>query len=324
MTTPDAGTSNGIHLLGGLARSAQTADLPERLRRLVEGPSAVPAPGAVDALTARLVERAGFQVCYVTGAGVANAEFGFPDVGLVTLSEMVQKVARIVDAVNIPVIVDADTGHGGPMSVMRTVHSLERVGVAAIQLEDQAAPKRCGHFDGKELVDTEEMVTKLRAAARARSDPSLMIIARSDARGVEGFDAAIERCRRYADAGADALFLEAPQSIEELQRIPVELGNDLPLVVNIVEGGRTPQLPVTQLEAMGYRLVIHANMLLRVSVAAIRDALRHFSKHGDSAGLLDVMATWDERQELVHLADVDSLEDTFRTEAREIMTRSRS
>ena len=311
-------------VVGGLVRRSLSSTSPGRLRELAAGPKAVVVPGAVDALTARLIERAGFDVCYVTGAGIANAEFGFPDVGLVTLSEMIDKVTRIADATDLPVIADADTGHGGPMSVMRTVHGLERAGVAAIQIEDQEAPKRCGHFDGKRIVVPDEMIMRIRAAVRARSDPGVMIIARTDARAVEGFDAAIERCLRYAEAGADALFLEAPETLEELERIPKELGSELPLVVNVVEGGRTPQLSVADLEAIGYSIVIHANMLLRISVAAIERALDHFAAHLDSTGLIDDMASWETRQELVHLKVVDTLEDELREEARAIMIRNRS
>lgn len=306
-------------VLGGLGRTVASRGHVARLRHTVGAPGATVVPGAVDALTARSIERAGFDACYVTGAGVANAEFGFPDVELVTLTEMTEKVRRICEAVDIPVIVDGDTGHGGTMSVMRTVHSFEAAGAAGIQIEDQKSPKRCGHFDGKQIVPIDEMVTRIRAAVTARSDSSLMIIARTDARAIEGFDAAVDRCRVYASAGADALFLEAPQSVDELERIPRELGDDLPLVVNVVEGGKTPQLPVADLEAMGYRMVLHANMALRVATAAVQRALAHLAARGDTSDLLSDMVPWADRQELVHLTDVDDLEDALRGASADIV-----
>jgi 2,3-dimethylmalate lyase len=264
-----------------------------------------------NALTARLAEQAGFECCFVTGAGLANTQFGLPDVGLLSMTEVDYEAARIIDAVSVPVIVDADAGYGGPLSVMRTVHALERSGAAAVQIEDQASPKRCGHFDGQTLVDVEEMVAKIRAAVHARSDPEFAIIARTDARAVEGLDQALARGSRYVEAGADVIFVEAPQTVDELRRIPSELPG-VPMMVNIVEGGKTPQLPAAELEALGYRLVLHANLLLRVTVHAARDALSYLRDNGESTGLTDRMITWDERQSLVNLKDFDDLEDDLR------------
>src|SRR3954471_4617309 len=190
------------------------------LRARLAQPNILVAPGAADALTARIVEEAGFEAVYLTGAGLANAAFGLPDLGLTTLTEVVPQVHRIADAVQVPLIVDADTGYGGALNVVRTVRELERAGAAAIQLEDQVNPKRCGLFEGKEVVPTAEMVQKIAAAVYARQDPDLVIVARTDARAVEGFDAAIERSRAYAAAGADVIFFEAPLTLEELRQVP--------------------------------------------------------------------------------------------------------
>src|SRR3954447_25885978 len=185
------------------------------LRVRLAQPRILVAPGAADALTARIIEGAGFEAVYLTGAGLANASFGLPDLGLITLTEVTAQVQRIADAISVPLIVDADTGYGGALNVVRTVRELERAGAAAIQLEDQVSPKRCGHFEGKDVVPTAEMVQKIAAGVYARQDPDLVIVARTDARAVEGFDAAIERSRAYAAAGADVVFFEAPTSVEE-------------------------------------------------------------------------------------------------------------
>ena len=297
----------------GLGGPSGDPDTPRSLRALLAGDRAIITPGVTNALSARLVERAGFSACYVTGAGIANAEFGFPDVGLVTATEMANQVARISAATDLPVIVDADNGYGGPLSTMRTVSTLERLGVAAIQIEDQIVPKRCGHFEGKRVVDTEEMVTRLGAAITARSNPDLMIVARTDARASLGIEAALERCKRYAEIGADALFLEAPTSIDEIRMIPAILGTELPLVVNVVEGGKTPPMSVQDLEQLGYRLIIHANALLRVAILAMQKALRQLSLEPESTELRDSMVSWEERQSLVGLQDADKLEDWLET-----------
>lgn len=278
----------------------------ERLRERLSRRRIVIAPGASDALTARVIESAGADVVYFTGAGFANSQFGLPDLGLITMSETVSQVQRIAEAVSIPVIADADTGYGGVLNVMRTVRELERAGVAAIQIEDQSVPKKCGHFNKKEVVPTSEMVARVRAACRARSDPSLVIIARTDAREIEGLDAAIERARSYADAGADLLFVEAPLSLEEVRRIPASL--PVPAILNIVEGGRTPLVGAADLEAMGYGIVLYANTALRVAAKAVHDAIAHLVANGSSAGLEDRMLTWQERQSLVRLAEYEAIE----------------
>ncbi|MCY4104064.1 MAG: oxaloacetate decarboxylase [bacterium] len=286
------------------------------LRALLDRPQATVVVGAVNALAARLVERAGFDCCFVTGAGLANSQFGLPDIGLVSMTEVVDEAARICDAVDIPVIVDADTGFGGPLSVMRTVHLLEKAGAAAVQIEDQAMPKRCGHFAGQRLVEPAEMLSRIDAALSARADPDLVVIARTDARSVLGFDEAMRRARLYAEAGADVIFVEAPRTVEEIRGIPAELGGT-PVLLNVVEGGKTPQLPREELQEMGYRLILHANLLLRVMLKAGEDALAHLYEHGDSVDLGDRVLGWAQRQALVDLERFDDLENRLSNESIE-------
>lgn len=262
------------------------------LRWRLRAPGIVIVPGATDALTARVIEEAGFDAVYATGAGIANASFGMPDLGLTTMTEVVGQVGRIADAVRVPVIADADTGYGGPLNVARTVRELERVGVAAIQLEDQVSPKRCGHFAGKEVIPTGEMLQKIAAARHARRDPDLLLIARTD-----------------AAAGADVIFVEAPQTVEELRELPRAI--PAPLLVNMVEGGRTPLLDAAELEALGYRLVLFANTALRVAVRAVQDAMRVLQRDGTTGALLERMVAWDERQRLVDLPRYEELDRRF-------------
>jgi 2-methylisocitrate lyase-like PEP mutase family enzyme len=276
------------------------------LRSRIQDPRIIIAPGASDALSARIIEGAGAEVVYFTGAGFANSQFAVPDVGLVTMSETVEQVRRITDAVAIPVMADADTGYGGPLNIVRTVKALEGAGVAAIQIEDQVVPKRCGHFDGNSVVPPAEMVGRVRAACDARTNGDVLIIARTDALQSEGLSGAIDRAGAYADAGADMLFVEAPLTVDELREIPRSLG--LPLVVNLVEGGQTPVLPAAELEAMGFRVALYANTALRVAAHAIGLAMRSLLENGSSAGLEGMMLTWDERQSLVRLPEYQRLE----------------
>ncbi len=277
-----------------------------RLRQRLHRGQILIAPGASDAITARVIEEAGGEVVYFTGAGFANSQFGVPDLGLVTMSETVSQVQRVTDAVSIPVVADADTGYGGVHNVMRTVRALERAGVAAIQIEDQSVPKRCGHFDRKEVVTTAEMIARIHAACEARRDPSLVIIARTDAREVEGLTSALDRARAYAQAGADVLFVEAPRSLDEVRAIPTSV--PVPTILNLVEGGHTPLVVASELEKMGYRMVIYANTALRVAAKAVQDAMQQLLLAGTSEGLEDRMLTWDERQTLVRLAQYEALE----------------
>src|SRR5690349_5858849 len=220
------------------------------LRELLARSEPILAPGAYDALSARLIEAAGFAAVYMTGFGTAASLLGRPDVGLLGMSEMVDNARRIVEAVEVPVIADADTGYGNPLNVVRTVHEYERAGVAAIHLEDQVMPKKCGHMEGKQLIACDEMVQKIRAAVSARRSPDFLLIARTDARAVEGLEATLERARRYREAGADVLFVEAPQTDEEIRAV-AQAFPDVPLLFNWAEGGKTPPIGYAQLKALG-------------------------------------------------------------------------
>ncbi|MDH2412995.1 isocitrate lyase/PEP mutase family protein [Nocardioides sp. CER19] len=257
-------------------------------------------PGVTDALGARLVEEAGFEAAYATGAGLANAGFGMPDLGLVSQTEVVDHAARLADAIRIPLITDADTGYGGPLAAMRTVRLLERAGVAGLQLEDQEMPKRCGHFDDHTLIPAGHMQTKIAAACEARTDGELVIIARTDARSAYGIEEAIERGRAYVEAGADVLFIEAPRTVDELALVGRELAGT-PLVVNVVEGGKTPQLRLEEYVDLGFGVVLYANYLMRSLHLAGREALAHLKAHGETASRADRMAGWTERQTLFRL-----------------------
>ncbi|WP_255952775.1 isocitrate lyase/PEP mutase family protein [Streptomyces odontomachi] len=255
-------------------------DGPRRLRELLaesEGP--VLAPGAYDALSALLVEQAGFPAVYMTGFGVTASLLGRPDIGLLTMSEMVDTARRIVSAVGVPVIADADDGYGNALNVIRTVHEYEAAGVAGIHLEDQVAPKRCGHMEGKQVVPVETMVGKIEAAVQARSDPDFVIIARTDARAVEGLEAALDRGRRYREAGADLLFIEAPQSEGEIEAASLAL-SDVPLLFNWAEGGKTPPIGLERLTALGYRLVIFPLSNLLAATRAVTGVLDDIRRVG--------------------------------------------
>jgi methylisocitrate lyase len=267
------------------------------------------APGAHDALTARIIERAGFEAIYFTGAGFAYTHLGAPDVGLTTLTETVWRVARIVESTSLPVIVDADTGYGNAFNVIRTVRELERAGAAAIQIEDQVFPKRCGHLTGKSLVSPEEMVGKIQAALDTREDPDLLLIARTDALAVEGLEGALARARRYREAGADVLFVEAPRSREELEAIARAL--DPPLLANMVEGGVTPLCTASELEAMGYRIAIFPGAAVRVAAAAIMELMAHLRREGTTVGMHDRMLTLGQLNELVGLGEFQKREERY-------------
>ncbi|MFQ5905630.1 MAG: oxaloacetate decarboxylase, partial [bacterium] len=233
----------------------------QRLRELLSCEEILVAPGAYDALLAKLVEQSGFEAVYMTGAGIANSLLGQPDVGLVTLTEMAARAAHIANAVNVPVLADADTGYGNAVNVIRTVRAYEQAGIAAIQLEDQVTPKKCGHFTGREVISVDEMVGKIRAAAYARQDPDFAIIARTDARTDLGLEEAIDRGQRYAEAGADIVFVESPESVEEMRAITAAI--DAPLLANMVETGRTPLLSARELQEIGYKIVIFPGSLTR-------------------------------------------------------------
>lgn len=271
-------------------------------------------PGAFDALSARLIEAAGFDAIYVTGAGFANASLGVPDIGLVTATEMRDHVARIVDVVDVPLVVDADTGYGNAINMGRTVRQFERAGASALQIEDQLFPKKCGHFEGKGVISAKEMVQKVHAAVDARSSDDLLIIARTDARAVSTLEEALERAEMYREAGADVLFVEAPISVEEMQIIGQRL--DGPLVANMVEGGKTPLLSSGELADLGFSIVLFANATLRVAHRAINGLLSELSQTGTTEALLDQMAGWNERQDAVGKAHYDALERKYSTEGQ--------
>lgn len=243
-----------------------------RLRALLDSGQLVVAPGVFDGLSASLVARTGFRAAYMTGAGTSASGFGLPDVGLLSQTEMAER-ARVLTGVlgEVPLIADADTGYGAPLNIARTVREYERAGVAALHLEDQAFPKKCGHLPDKELVDTAEHVTKIRAAVGAREDEATVVIARTDARGPLGLDAAVERANRYAEAGADLLFVEAPRSGAEIERIAREV--TAPLLINVVQGGLTPDTPAEHLSALGYRVAIHPTALINAAAGAMAGAL---------------------------------------------------
>jgi methylisocitrate lyase len=271
----------------------------KELRELIAR-SAIMLPGVANAALARQVERAGFDAVYVSGAGMANATAGVPDIGLLTMTEVVTLAGYIANAVKIPAIVDADTGFGGAENVARTIHELEQAGLAGCHIEDQEFPKRCGHLAGKTIVDVEEMVGKIKVAVAARRDPDFMIIARTDARTVEGFDRAVERAGQYFAAGADAIFPEALQTAEEFRDFADEI--DLPLLANMTEFGKSPLLSFEQLAELGYRLVIFPQSAFRVSMKASEQFLAALRKTGTQSDWVDKMQT---RQELYDLLDYD-------------------
>jgi len=267
------------------------------------------APGCFDGLSARLVQEAGFEAAYLSGGAVARS-MGLPDIGLVTMSEVIERAAQVVSAVKIPIIADADTGYGNAINLVRTVREYERVGVAAIHLEDQITPKRCGHLDGKEVISLPEMIKKLEAALASRADPDFCIIARTDARGVHGLDDAINRARAFARLGVDAVFVEAPQSESELEEIPRALPS-VPLLVNVFKGGKTPMLPAERLEKMGYRIAIYPSETQRAAIHAMRQTLSLLKREGTTEAMDEALTTFKERDKIVGLDDWQELERKF-------------
>ncbi len=270
-------------------------------------------PGAANALTARIIEDSGFDAVYVTGAGIANTFLGVPDMGLLTLTQIAEHVAAMADTVSIPLIADADTGFGNAINMGHTVRVLERAGASAIQVEDQTYPKRCGHFDGKDVIAAGEMVQKIHAAVDARSSEDVLVIARTDARATLGLAAAIDRANAYAEAGADIIFLEAPQTAEEIETVAREV--KARQIVNNVRGGRTPELSRERLEELGFAISLYANLPLLAMVSAVQTALRDLADLGESQGTeRQRLATWTERQRLVRKDLFDGLEQRYATE----------
>ncbi|MFA7607918.1 MAG: isocitrate lyase/PEP mutase family protein [Rhodocyclaceae bacterium] len=282
----------------------------KQLKTLVEARRGVIVPGAFNALSAKVVADLGFEALYVTGAGVTNMWFGMPDQGFMGLAEIADHTARIRDAVEVPLIVDADTGFGNAVNVHHTVRTLERAGADCIQLEDQVMPKRCGHFSGKDVIGTEEAVAKIKAAADARRDPDLLIMARTDAAAVHGFEAAVERAQKFAEAGADILFVEAVTREEEVRALPQRLAK--PQLMNMVIGGKTPIFNATELGELGFGIVLYANAALQGAVMGMQKALtvlRDQKEVKESSGLVTPFA---ERQRLVGKDHWDALEQRYR------------
>jgi 2,3-dimethylmalate lyase len=279
-----------------------------RLRHLLAREGAVLAPGVADALNARLVAKHGFEAIYMTGAGTTATRLGMPDVGLLTMNEMVDNAARIADAAGLPLVADADNGYGGVLNVRRTIQSYERAGVAAVHLEDQVIPKRCGHLAGKQIVPIEEMVGKIKAAADARSDADFVLIARTDAIAVEGFERALERAEAYRAAGADLIFVEAPNR-EQLPRIAPRI--KAPLLYNMAASGKTPFLAKAEIEQLGFKLIIYPNWIVLAQIRAASRVLQTLKDTGSIASLTNEVATFREFFDLLGMEEVQALESRY-------------
>jgi 2-methylisocitrate lyase-like PEP mutase family enzyme len=280
----------------------------QELRRLIARRGYTMVPGAYDTLTARLVELAGFEAVYLTGGGYSRAN-GYPDLGLLTLTENARFIGLTVEAVGIPVIADADTGYGNAINVIRTVREYEKAGVAGFHLEDQVSPKKCGHYEGKAVIDRAEMIGKIKAAVDTRQDADLVIIARTDARAMEGLDAAIDRVNAYLEAGADVGFVEAPQTVDELRIVGRRVAG--PALVNVFEGGKTPMLSSRELEEMGFRLGIYPSQTHRAAIRAAQRVLRAMKEDGDTHRVEADLATFQEREDAVGTARWSELEEKY-------------
>ena len=274
--------------------------------KIFEGRHATLVPGAPNALFARIIEDLGFEAIYVTGAGIANMQLGAPDIGLTTLNEIAHNVTCIAEAVQIPLIVDADTGFGNTQNCYRSIRLLERSGASAIQLEDQVFPKKCGHFSNKAIVPTVEMVNKIKASVDARLDPEMKIIARTDARGISGINEALDRAAAFVEAGADATFVEAPKNLAELRVIPSSI--QAPQVANMVFGGLTPEPGREVLASMGYSIVLYANAALQTAIQAVETTLSSLRDTGSLAECSDLLASFDKRQAVVQKEKWDEFE----------------
>ncbi|HLL57405.1 MAG TPA: isocitrate lyase/PEP mutase family protein [Rubrobacteraceae bacterium] len=286
---------------------------PGRLREMLAGPAPVLAPGAYDALSARLVEEAGFGAVYMTGLGTAASSLGRPDVGLLTMSEMVDHARRMVKAVEVPVIADADNGYGNPINVIRAVQEYEAAGVSAIHIEDQVFPKKCGHMEGKEVVSASEMVEKVGAAVEARRSEEFVIIARTDARAVEGIESAVERARRYREAGADLLFVEAPQSEAEISTV-AEAFPDVPLLFNWVESGKTPPVPLERLMELGFRLIIFPVSTLLAVTVSMKEVLAKIKADGTPIQAMERLLPLGDFIDLIGLPEIREIEERLSDE----------
>ncbi|MCE2878990.1 MAG: isocitrate lyase/PEP mutase family protein [Comamonadaceae bacterium] len=279
------------------------------LRQRVNQRNGLLVPGAFNAMSARTVADLGFEAVYLSGAGLTNMYYGLPDLAFISLRDVVEHTAAIRDAVEIPLIVDIDTGFGNALNVRHTMRALERAGADAVQIEDQTFPKRCGHFSGKDVVSTEDMLSKIKAAVDARVDPDFQIIARTDARATQGFEAAIERANRFAEAGADVLFVEATESADEVRRLPKVL--DRPQLMNIVIGGKTPALDQAELAQLGFGIVLYANAALQGAALGMQRSLSHLKKHGRLDEDATVVVPFAERQRMVNKPFYDALEKKY-------------
>jgi 2-methylisocitrate lyase-like PEP mutase family enzyme len=285
------------------------ASLGQQLRKKIQLKQGMIVAGAANALAARVIQEVGFEAVYLSGAGLTNTYYGMPDLGFVGLSDLVQHTSAIRNAVNLPIIVDADTGFGNALNVLHTVKSLERAGANAIQLEDQVMPKKCGHFSGKQVITTQEMISKVKAAVDARVSEDFLIIARTDARAVNGIDDAIDRAQQYAAAGADITFVEAPINIDELRRIPKDI--QCPQIVNVVIGGKTPSLNAKEYAQMGFGMVLYANAALQGALRGMTDALQNLKNNGLLEEDPSLVATFAERQLIVQKDYFDDLDKKY-------------
>lgn len=277
----------------------------KKLRKLIEAEDILMCPGTYDPLMAKLIKQMGFEAMYMTGAGVSHSTLAMPDLGLTTMTEMVQRAGQLADASDLPLICDADTGYGNALNVVRTVREYERAGVAAIHIEDQEMPKRCGHFMGKSLIETDEMVGKLKAALDTRQDADFLIIARTDARTAVGFDEALDRAHAYAEAGADVIFFESPRSVEELTAVPKAI--DKPVLANMVETGLTPLLSASELQDLGYGVVIFAGGLARFLARQAEGFLQNLKETGTTAAYMDRMNSFQEQNDLLELPKFEEM-----------------
>lgn len=282
----------------------------EMFQQLLTGKDTFILPGAFDAMTARIIEETRFKAIYATGAGISNAQLGWADVGLTTLTEIAQVVSWMSEVTTIPIVVDADTGFGNAINMQRTVKVLEKAGAAALQIEDQVMPKKCGHFNGKEVISQDEMVGKIKAALDARTDDQLAIIARTDALGVLGFEEAIERANAYKEAGAHAIFVEAPTNYEQLSRITKEVPG-IPHIINLVEGGKTPLVSRQEAQNLGFQIMLCANSALRGAIKGATDALQILKRDESQENIHDAICTWEQRQELFKLKEIQQLEKQY-------------
>lgn len=279
-----------------------------KLRALIEGDDIVVAPGCYDGLSARLVESAGFPAVYVSGGAMARST-GIPDMGLISLSEIGSRLSQIVDAIGIPAIADMDTGYGNALNARQAIRAFERAGVAGFHLEDQTFPKRCGHYDDKSLVPTEELCQKIRAVKDASEDPDMVLIARTDAIAVEGFDAAIDRMHAYMEAGADVAFVEAPTTEEEIEAVAERIPG--PKLINMFLGAKTPLLSVQRLKEIGYKVVIIPSDTQRAAIKAMQRALETIQRDGHSGAMADEMASFQDRESIVNTAHFIELDQRF-------------